>query len=161
MIRPGRPADLPALRALQARSLDSPQPELLDLATRGAGAEVLVTTEGDEPVGYVLAVADERADPGDGGRDGAAGDGDDRPATAYLAEVVVKPTARREGRATGLLAAVVDRLAVERLRLTVRADDGDARAFYRAVGFEPVDRLRGHYDDGEARAEAILLAREA
>lgn len=161
MIRPGGPEDLSTLRGLQARALDSPVPELLDLGARGAGATLLVSTAGGEPVGYALAVADEAdaATRGEGAVEGAPDDED--PATAYLAEVAVDPAFRREGRATALLDDLVDRLDVDRLRLAVRADDPAARSFYRATGFEPLERLPDHYDDGEHTADGLLMARPA
>lgn len=164
MIRPGVPEDLSTLRALQERALESPVPELLELGARGAGATLLVSTETGDAVGYALAVADEAGDPPqaegpDGDRAGGDPTGGPPSAIAYLAEVAVDPAFRREGRATALVEGLADRLDVERLQLAVREDDATARSFYRATGFDPVRRLPGHYDDGEAAADGLLLAR--
>ncbi len=152
MIRPGRPGDLAGLGALQAETLDSAVPALLELGARGAGATLLVSTDGDRPVGYVLAVAG--GGPTRGGEDRDAG-------TATVVELAVAPDARREGRATALLAALADRLAVDELRLTVRADDEAALAFYDAVGFDRTGRLPDHYGDGDGAVDGLRLARSA
>lgn len=135
-MRAARPADLPRLRALQSH-LSSPWPDLLELGVEGAGPTVLVSTDDDRPVGYALAL------PGE----------DD---VVHVVEVVVAPEHRREGRASALLDAVAARFGErEELRLTARADDERALAFYRESGFREVRRLPDHYDD----AEGILLAR--
>jgi ribosomal-protein-alanine N-acetyltransferase len=71
-------------------------------------------------------------------------------AVAYLAELAVAPGHRRRGHGSALLSAVLDRLADhDELRLTTRAADDRARAFYEAAGFERLRRLPGHYADGD------------
>lgn len=151
MIRPGRPADLPALRSLQAGAVHSPVPALLALGAHGPGATLLVSTDGGTPVGYALAVADEatEAEPVTDA------------ATASLVEIAVEPSARRQGRATALVEALAGELAVDELRLTARADDERALSFYRAAGFSRVRRLPDHYDAGGRRIDGVLLTREA
>jgi len=55
--------------------------------------------------------------------------------------------------------ALLDRLrsaGFETLRLSARADDDRVRSFYETFGFEPVDDVPGHYDDG---GDAVVLAR--
>ena len=132
MIRLATPADRPALARLQSR-LAEPSPGLLDGALDDASltpATALVSVDGDEPVGYLLAV------PGDG--------------TVYVAELVVAPDHRREGRARALLSACADRAsdATPSLTVTVAPDNEPARALYEDCGFEGVRRLPDFFEDG-------------
>lgn len=155
LLREAVPADLPRLRALQS-CLRTPQPALLDLAVRDGpgnnGPFVLVTesdpsevTGPDEPsesvVGYLLAVPD-NPDVADPPPDGSP--------CLYVAELVVAPGYRRDGRGSGLLDAVED-VCPNRyhIRLTARSDDERALAFYRANGFRVLDDLPGYYEDGD------------
>ncbi|WP_436929176.1 GNAT family N-acetyltransferase [Halosimplex halobium] len=147
-VREGRSADLPALRAIQAAVLAEPWEELLAVAADGPPV-LLVAIPRDAgaasggtatPVGYALAVTD----------------GDDD--AGYLAELAVAPDHQGEGYGSALLDALVERLRaseVERLRVTVREVDDDARAFYRERGFERVERLSDHYE----RGDGLLLER--
>lgn len=133
MIRPARPADLPVLETLQ-RGLEEPSPELLDPA---AGAEILVSTAGEPawdregidpetPVGYLLWL------PGE---------------SVYVAELVVAPGFRREGRARKLFVALFATLAPGTLvRLQVAAENEDAQSLYRSLGFEFVGRDADAYE---------------
>jgi ribosomal-protein-alanine N-acetyltransferase len=139
VIRPARPADRPALSRLQTH-LREPSPRLLDAAV-GSGegdapapATVLVSTADSDPVGYLLAV------PGDG--------------TTYVAELVVAPAHRREGRARSLLGACIR--DAERVTVTVAPENEAATALYRSLGFERVRRLPDFFADGDA----LLFARE-
>lgn len=149
-VREGRPADLPTLQAIQAAVLAEPWQELLAVAVDGPPI-LLVATErsgGDgcseaqnTPVGYALAVSD----------------GDD--AAAYLAELAVAPDHQGTGHGSALLDALVDRLVadgIDELRVTVRAVDEQARAFYRDRGFGRRERITDHYETGDG----LLLARE-
>jgi ribosomal-protein-alanine N-acetyltransferase len=139
-VREARPEDLPRLAAIRAASLREAPPRLLEVAVRGVG-HVLVATDpatGTDPaaegvpVGYGLAMRD--------------GEGE----VAYLAELAVAPGHRRRGHGSALLSALLDRLSDhEMLRLTTRADDDRARAFYESAGFEPVRTLPDHYADGD------------
>jgi len=132
-IRPARPADAPALARLQSH-LPEPSPGLLEAALDGGDVTpvtALVSTDrGDDPVAYLLAV------PGDG--------------TVYVAELVVDPGRRREGRARALLAACAERNDGTALTVTVAPDNGAARALYRDCGFEKACRLPDFFDDGVA-----------
>ena len=132
-VREARAEDIPRLRAVRAASLREAPPLLLDVAVRGAGLVLVATTPVEpDPVGYALAMRD--------------GEG----TVAYLAELAVAPGHRRCGHGSALLSAVLDRLSDHReLRLTTRADDGRARAFYESAGFEPVRDLPDHYADGD------------
>ena len=55
-IREGRPADFPALRAIQRSALAEPWPELLETATRGPPALYVLTDQ--EPLGYAIVLGD-------------------------------------------------------------------------------------------------------
>ncbi|AZH27249.1 N-acetyltransferase [Haloplanus aerogenes] len=130
MIRPAIPADQPALVRLQSH-LPEPSPGLLAGTldeTALTPATVLVSVEGTEPVGYLLAVP-----------------GDD---TTYVAELVVAPDYRREGRAKALLSACAE--DGSSLTVTVAPDNEAARTLYEACGFEKERRLPDFFDDGPA-----------
>jgi ribosomal-protein-alanine N-acetyltransferase len=132
VIRPATSAEKPTLARLQSR-LPEPSPGLLAAwASDGVPSpvEVLVsTTEADHPVGYLLAV------PGDG--------------TAYVAELVVAPDHRREGRARALLSTYIAG-ADGSITVTVTPENEAARALYRDCGFERVRRLPDFFEDGDA-----------
>ena len=149
-VREGRPDDLPTLQAIQATVLAEPWQELLAVAVDGPPI-LLVATErsGGEaiseaqnaPVGYALTVSD----------------GDDE--SAYLAELAVAPDHQGSGHGSVLLDALVDRLVadgVDALRVTVRAIDEQAQAFYLDRGFQQRERITDHYETGEG----LLLARD-
>ncbi|WP_338035701.1 GNAT family N-acetyltransferase [Halobellus captivus] len=73
---------------------------------------------GNRPVGYALVVGD-----------------------GHLAELVVHPTYRREGRGRALLEAVIERLEPgTRMTLTVAVGNDPARALYESVGFREIGR---------------------
>ncbi|WP_132059493.1 GNAT family N-acetyltransferase [Halorussus amylolyticus] len=144
MIRDGTPDDRDRLREIQAH-LREPNPPLLDYAVEGPPLLLVSTTSDDS-----------------GTNDGLAGyltafhDGE----TAYVAEIVVAPAYRREGRARRLLAAAFDRLRAEgcsRARLTVHPENDAARRLYESMGFEEVGREEDFYADG---SEARVLNRD-
>jgi len=138
-VRRGRPGDRPALRRLQS-ALREPSPDLLRHALApggGAGTRVFVSTAADGPVGYLL-----------------AGDGED----VHVAELVVAPAYRRQGRADELLGALLDRVADgRRVTLLVAPDNAPALSLYRSRDFERAGRREDFYDG----APALLLARRA
>ena len=140
-VREATAADLPRLETIRAVALPESSARLLAFGVRGPAVSLVACeTPGDVPVGYALALPDE-----------ALGD-------AYLAELAVAPGSRRAGHGRALLEAVARRVADhDRLTLTTRATDERARAFYRDAGFTPVERLPGHYSDGE---DGVRLARE-
>ncbi|WP_327051057.1 GNAT family N-acetyltransferase [Halomicrococcus gelatinilyticus] len=130
--------DLPRLQRLR-EFLPEPTPQLLEYAVDGPPL-VLVSTAAGTPVGYALVLAD-----GDAG---------------YVAELVVEPAHRREGRARRLLTAAFDRLrrrGCSRVTLSVRPDADAARALYASLGFEERDREENYYADG---ADALVLGRD-
>jgi ribosomal-protein-alanine N-acetyltransferase len=123
--RRARPTDGTRLGRLQSL-LPRQSPDLLDYGI--AVGDVVVSTADGAVVGYVLPVY---------------GDG------VHVAELVVDPNHRREGRAAALLDAVCDSLAEgDEITLAVAPDNEGARAFYRAYGFEEVER-REEYFDGD------------
>lgn len=138
-VREGRAADVPRLRAVQSAALAEPWPELLAAAPDGP-ADLLVV-EADRPVGYALVLADA--------------------AVAYVPEFAVHPDRQGEGHGSRLMTTLCDRLATrghEVVRLTVRAEDDRARAFYEGHGFERVERLPDHFEGGDGLVLVRRLA---
>lgn len=138
MIREATADELPHLQRLR-EFLAEPTPQLLEYAVDGPPL-VLVSTATGTPVGYALVVVHDDA--------------------GYVAELVVAPSHRREGRARRLLSTAFDRLrerGCSRVTLSVRPDAAPARALYESLGFEERDRQADYYADG---ADALVLARE-
>lgn len=128
-IRDVRPADEPALRAIQRDVIDEPSPQLLGAAIEGLGITRVAVD--DRPVGYGFTLL-----------------GDD---TAYVPELAVASTHRRRGIGTALLDSLAERAGgagAATLRLTVHADDERASAFYRSCGFEAVGRHQQYFETG-------------
>lgn len=155
MIRDAVSGDLPRLSAIQAASLASPWPELLETALSTPELEldglccfVITPPEDNTPVGYVLSVegAPETDDQTTSGKQ------------CYLAEIAVSPDHRRNGYGTALLDAVSEHTDADELLLTARADDATARAFYTEHDFRLVDRLPEYYDDNGPR-DGLLLSK--
>ncbi|MFB6101889.1 MAG: GNAT family N-acetyltransferase [Haloplanus sp.] len=132
MIRPAKPTDATTLTRLQSQ-LRERSPNLLAGALDAADLSpttALVSTADGSPVGYLLAVP-----------------GDD---AVYIAELVVDPAHRREGRAKALLSACAARTDAERLTVTVAPENEAAQSLYRSCGFERVRRLPDFFEDGPA-----------
>ena len=144
-VRPGRPADLPALEPARA-TLSEPSDLLETVAGTDGPLEFLVavgrpddtTTGGDEqttatrPVGYVVVV------PG--------------PNVVYVPELAVRPDSQRRGHGSALLSRVLERaraLDVEQVRLTVAVSNDTARAFYREHGFTVSERVSDRFEDDD------------
>ena len=128
-IRNVRPADGPALRALQRDVITEPSPALLEAAIEGFGI-ARVAVDG-RPIGYAFALVGDSA--------------------VYVPELAVASSHRRRGIGTALLDAVAERAregSAETLRLTVHADDERAREFYRASGFVEVTRHEEYFETG-------------
>lgn len=71
----------------------------------------------------------------------------------HVTTVVVAPGARRQGVASVVLDALLDRAAARgatAATLEVRAGNAPARQLYRRFGFAPVGTRRGYYPDGAA-----------
>ncbi len=132
---------MPVLRALQSL-LPASSPQLLTTALRGPGV-VLASVDGPDdtgvPVGYILAM--------------------NGPETAHVAELVVAPSHRREGRGRRLLAAALARLReteATSVELAVEPGNDAARRLYEEFGFEEKTRIESYYDDG---GPAVLMRR--
>ncbi|WP_096389689.1 GNAT family N-acetyltransferase [Halopenitus persicus] len=142
-VRAARSGDSLPLHRLQ-RHLPDPSPSLLELgltASGSAGGTVLVSigtaADGTESVvGYVLFI--------------------DGPTTRHVAELVVDPGFRREGRGRELLSAA--RAGTDApVTLLVAVGNGPARSLYESCGFRAVERLPNEYGDRDAiryRADA-------
>jgi len=140
-VRAAHPADAGRIRELQSH-LRQPNPDLLEYGLAVGSVRVSVDDDaaigaaGDaaptgEVVGYLLPV-----------------DAPNRPGV-HIAELVVAPARRREGRASELLRAVVHE-ASGSVTLQAHPDNGAALALYEGLGFSVVDRRRDAYDDGDA-----------
>ena len=137
-VRPANPTDADRIRELQSH-LRQPSPELLEyglvagttLVSVADGSGEATGSAGGEPVGYLLPV-----------------DARDR-AGCHLAELVVAPAFRREGRARGLVSAAL-RGATGPVTLQAHPDNDAAIALYESLGFEVVDRRSDAYADGDA-----------
>lgn len=135
-VRRARADDRPTLSRLQSH-LDEPSPDLLAAADLVGTVFVSVDAD-DRPVGYLLAVEDDDA--------------------CHVAELVVAPDRRREGRARDLLAAVFEaRPAGSAVTVTVAAGNDAARSLYESVGFEPEERRPDYFESGDAVAYALTV----
>jgi ribosomal-protein-alanine N-acetyltransferase len=146
-VRHARPADREPLLALQ-RSLPRPNPDLLRAALDDVG-RVLVSTADDVPVGYLLALG-RAAAPDDPSDRRAAADAIGDETGAYVAELAVASAHRREGRATGLLAALRDGLEGGWVTLTVAPGNEPARRCYETDGFWELRREPAFFDGDPA-----------
>lgn len=145
-VRRAVPADAVALASLQ-RSLDEPAPALLDAALSGVVGDLFVAVT-DVPVGYLLAV--------EGPPSALVTHSlpDEGPAR-HVAELVVAPSARRNGHASALLATLLATYPTATVTLTVAPDNTAARSLYERFGFETARRLPEFYADGAG----LLLVR--
>jgi len=72
----------------------------------------------------------------------------------WIASLGVHPVYRRRGIATRLLRMCEERLAMPRLRLSLRVSNQAAHALYSREGYRPVGRWSRYYRDGE---DAIVM----
>lgn len=136
-LRPATQRDASTLRALQSylREADA------DLLEYGIDdGSVVVTTAGpagdvppDTPVGYLLYIA------ADATRNERA--------CAHIAELVVAPKYRRDGRGRALLACLLTTVS-GRASLFVSPENGAALSLYQSMGFTIVAKRSGVYQDG-------------
>ena len=140
-IRPATADDAVGLRGLQAE-LTEPAPQLLEAAitqrsatdntnihpeaasTAGGFTLLVSVNEADIAVGYLLALT------------GTA---------THLAELVVDPAYRREGRAKALLSAVIGQ-TTEPITVHVAVDNTAAIALYRSIGFHEEARSDDRFE---------------
>ncbi|MFO8114034.1 MAG: GNAT family N-acetyltransferase [Halorubrum sp.] len=127
-VRAARPTDADRVRELQS-FLRQPNPDLLEYGL--AVGSALVSVADGRAVGYLLPV-----------------DAPTRPGV-HIAELVVDPDYRREGRARGLLSAAIGE-ADGPVTLQAHPDNEGALALYEGLGFEIVDRHADAYSDGDA-----------
>ena len=110
------------------------------LMDRGQYDPLLITDDGEEPLGYagVNTVLDE----------------------GYINNVAVAPQFRRQGVADELIAALVrfGRAKLAFLTLEVRASNAPAIALYAKHGFREAGRRKNYYDD--PKEDAILMTLE-
>jgi len=133
-VRAARPTDADRIRELQS-FLRQPNPDLLEYGL--AVGSALVSAADGRAVGYLLPV-----------------DAPNRPGV-HLAELVVDPDYRREGRARGLLSAAIEETDGP-VTLQAHPDNEGALALYEEIGFAVVDRRADAYPDGDA----LVLRRE-
>lgn len=121
-VRSMRPGDEPAVRALQSL-LSVSDSDLVAPACDGPLVGVLAIDEA--PVGYAIAA------PGP---------------VATLLEIAVVSQTRLRGHGRRLVEAIESRVNSAKVLATTPADDEEAIAFYRSVGFELDRRLPDFYD---------------
>ena len=144
MLRDARPADLPALLALEAQFPgDRMSPRQFRHHLRNPAAALRVLVEAGRVRGYALVLV----------REGT------RPARLY--SIAVDRAARGRGIGAALLRdadRAARRRGRDRLRLEVRADNRAALALYERAGYRRFGRRPGYYEDGAdaERLEKIL-----
>ncbi|MFB6220571.1 MAG: ribosomal protein S18-alanine N-acetyltransferase [Halolamina sp.] len=77
----------------------------------------------------------------------------------HLKDIAVHPSAQGEGVGRALLERVLLTLSVEGadvVKLEVRESNDTAQSLYEDVGFEPIRRVPGYYDDGEDAYVMVL-----
>ena len=135
-VRAARPTDADRVRELQSY-LRQPNPDLLEYGLAVGSTLVSVAESPSDGtgrvVGYLLPV-----------------DAPNR-AGVHLSELVVAPEHRREGRARGLLDAVIADSGPP-VTLQAHPDNDGALALYDDLGFEVVGRRTDAYADGDALA---------
>jgi ribosomal-protein-alanine N-acetyltransferase len=140
VLRPMRPADLPAVLDIERRSFGQPWSRGFfekELSTPFASLVVAVEPDGSEIVGYTCRwrVADE----------------------VHLLNVAVHPERRGVGYGRQLVTEVIteaERSACSVVFLEVRAGNVVARRLYRTLGFRDLGVRRGYYGPGQ---DAIVM----
>ncbi|GAB6879279.1 hypothetical protein JCM17823_15530 [Halorubrum gandharaense] len=133
-VRSARPADGDRIRELQSHLRQS-SPELLEYGLSVGTVLVSIAggSAGGRVVGYLLPV-----------------DAPSRPGT-HIAEMVVDPAFRREGRGRGLLCTAIETYGADGpVTLQTHPDNEAALALYDELGFEVVERREDEYPDGDA-----------
>lgn len=137
-VRPARPDDVPAVRAISAASPASAGWSQAQFEAEAGSPRALFLVAGEgEPAGYVVAwvVGDE----------------------AQILDVAVHPGRRRRGLGRALLTALAGAARARgcrRMTLEVSAANPAARALYERFGFKVVGGRPKFYNDG---ADAVLM----
>ncbi len=125
--------DLSALRRLEHACFEKDAWPLLDLIAVLTWPDVikLKAVEDGEMVGFVA--------------------GDPRPAegASWIATIGVDPHYQRRGIGRALLRACEERIALPRVKLTVRMSNQAAISLYEKEGYRSVDIWKKYYNDGE------------
>lgn len=170
-VRAATPQDVPVITALHRATwqaaylellpaetfdrLDSPEVRQAWTDAVGGGATVLLATEGDDPVGFVV------AGPAPAG-EVAAADGtlpSDAAQTVLVSTLLVEPRWGRRGHGGRLLAAAAEALrrsGASRGIAWVPAEDAASLNFYRRAGWHPDGTVRT-LDAGERTLREIRL----
>lgn len=153
-IRPADREDVGPIASIERRCFVEPWPPIAFVQFLDAAGFLVAIEPGgradadDEPpdgavVGYVVTTS-------------AA---DEPRRKAHVRNIAVSPGRRRQGIASRLLAASLDRYrraGYERVKLEVRSSNGAAIDLYRGRGYRVTRRLPGYYDDGET---ALVMER--
>ena len=133
-------ADLPQVVAIERRAFPTPWSlAMFVLELSKPGGICLAAFEGEEMHGYLIC---SRYD-----------------TVWHLMNISVDPSRRREGIATGLLTALIERIddPTAQLTLEVRKSNAGAIALYERFGFRAAGRRRRYYqDNGE---DAVVMWR--
>ena len=132
---------LDALRALEVQCFSVPWTrEQLEAELPDEHHEFLVAESGDRILGYIgmMTVLDE----------------------GYISNVAVSEDCRRQGIASALITALLQRAQERKLSfvtLEVRASNAPAIVLYENLGFAPVGRRKGYYD--APKEDAVLMTK--
>ena len=142
-VRPFRDADFPAVWELERVRDAEGYASAVTIRQAAAlwPATFLVADEDDEAVGFTIGAAS--SDPGVG----------------WILRLKVREDRQRQGCATALLLAVLERLrggGVRTVRLTVGPENRPARALYAGLGFLEEARLPEYFGPGEDRLVLAL-----
>ena len=142
-VRPYRNEDFAAVWALERARDDGGYASAVFVRQAGTlwPATFLVADEGGEIIGFTIGATS--SDPG----------------SSWVVRMKVREDRRRQGCATALLLAVLERLrngGTRTVRLTVAPGNGPARALYGRMGFLEEDALPGYFGPGEDRLVLAL-----
>lgn len=122
---------LDQIMEIENRSFKQPYNSDIFLSYTGSPL-FLVALDGNRVLGYIL-----------GTRSGV------------IVSIAVDPKYRRKGLGKALLDALLDRIKIPRIKLTVRVGNRGAQRFYIKMGFKPRKKIPKYYENGE---DAILMS---
>lgn len=144
-IRRASTEDLGRILAIEAVSFPDPWPEEFFYLYLDDVDSIVLVSEAEEVLGFLIAVVED--------------DPQGNP-VVHIHDLAVDPAHRRRGVATALLDELI-RIAREQgiriLRLEVRFDNPEARAFYQHHGFRETGCIPLYYEDG---GDAYLMERD-